>query len=429
MNQIARDWKIRINRQSPLRMVERLIHIGMLLLFMGAFYHIWNSISGEFINPLEGDPFQRSVKLLGYFLAFLFVLRKSKQLLGVVVQTSYIWILIALVLLSSVWSDFPLFSLRRSLMMILTTLYGLALFVRFPFDEGVELFGRALWIALVLSMILIVLLPQLSEMEYQGQIVWRGAFTHKNHLGNYSLLSLLIFVFLWYSKKEIIAKLFWGSGIALAVVLIIGSKSTTAFVLSILLVFGSILMVLMKYVRRDWQIAFPVIGVIVLTGILIGVTNFEKIIKIFGKEITLTGRLPLWEKLLVVGREHLWLGYGFNAFWLGWQGPSAEVWADITWLPAHAHNGFLDTWLELGLVGLFFTILFLIWLFVKSYSLYFRSSKNGLFLILLMVFFVFLNLIESFLLRQDSFYWVLLVYISIYLSNTHLRKGQSQCNA
>jgi len=306
--------------------------------------------------------------------------------------------------------------------MILTTLYGLVLFIRFTFDEVIELLGCAIWIALILSIILIVLLPELGKMNYQGQIVWRGVFTHKNYLGNFSVLSLLIFGLLWLRKKGI-DQIFWAIGIALAIVLITGSKSTTALVLSILLGFGAIFLQLIKYVHRDWQVVFPIVGVIVMTGIVGLATSFEGIINIFEKEISLTGRVPLWGKLLIVGKEHLWLGYGFNAFWLGWQGPSAEVWADITWLPAHAHNGFLDTWLELGVVGLVLTILLLIWLFVKSSFLYLRSVKNGLFFTLLMVFFVLLNLVESFLLRQNSLYWVLLVYTTIFLTNTRLRRG------
>ena len=54
------------------------------------------------------------------------------------------------------------------------------------------------------------------------------------------------------------------------------------------------------------------------------------------------------------------LGYGFYAFWLGMKGESARLIVGTHWVFGYAHNGFLEIWLQLGLVGVvvFFITLF-----------------------------------------------------------------------
>ena len=66
----------------------------------------------------------------------------------------------------------------------------------------------------------------------------------------------------------------------------------------------------------------------------------------------LTGRLNLWNAVLLAISKRLWLGYGFNAFWQGMKGESGYVLTAVGWAPKYAHNGFLDLVLDLGLLGL-----------------------------------------------------------------------------
>jgi exopolysaccharide production protein ExoQ len=45
------------------------------------------------------------------------------------------------------------------------------------------------------------------------------------------------------------------------------------------------------------------------------------------------------------------LGYGYQAFWHGLQGESANLSLAKGWIIPAAHDGFLDLWLGLGAVG------------------------------------------------------------------------------
>jgi exopolysaccharide production protein ExoQ len=75
-----------------------------------------------------------------------------------------------------------------------------------------------------------------------------------------------------------------------------------------------------------------------------------------GKDMTLTGRTPLWALVVNKIAERPILGYGYDAFWRT-QGDAINQF--LTWKPGQAHNGYLDICLNLGVVGLFL-VLFLI---------------------------------------------------------------------
>jgi len=76
-------------------------------------------------------------------------------------------------------------------------------------------------------------------------------------------------------------------------------------------------------------------------------------IQLLGKDATLTDRTLLWSELLKVDINPLF-GTGFESFWLGdrFRNFAESRW----WQPNQAHNGYLETYLNLGLVGLFLLI-------------------------------------------------------------------------
>ena len=69
----------------------------------------------------------------------------------------------------------------------------------------------------------------------------------------------------------------------------------------------------------------------------------------FGRDVTLTGRTDLWADLLKIPLNPI-LGAGYKSFWLG---PYvAQIWQKYYFHPNQAHNGYLETYLQGGLLGL-----------------------------------------------------------------------------
>jgi O-antigen ligase len=74
----------------------------------------------------------------------------------------------------------------------------------------------------------------------------------------------------------------------------------------------------------------------------------SSLVESVGRDTTLTGRTALWRQLPGMSPNVL-LGAGFESFWLGPR--ITRLWAIFVWEPNEAHNGFLEVFLNLGIVG------------------------------------------------------------------------------
>ena len=72
-----------------------------------------------------------------------------------------------------------------------------------------------------------------------------------------------------------------------------------------------------------------------------------------GKGSSLSGRTVLWERLLALHTNPIF-GTGFESFWLGDRPQKLE--GIFYFIPNEAHNGYLEMYLDLGLMGIFIVI-------------------------------------------------------------------------
>jgi O-antigen ligase len=72
------------------------------------------------------------------------------------------------------------------------------------------------------------------------------------------------------------------------------------------------------------------------------------LVQAMGRDTTLTGRTALWDLLLTMRLDPLF-GTGFESFWLGER--VERIWAIHWWRPNQAHNGYIELYLNLGIVG------------------------------------------------------------------------------
>lgn len=133
------------------------------------------------------------------------------------------------------------------------------------------------------------------------------------------------------------------------------TRSRTSF-LAVLLTLGfGALYILPK--RRVFGIGLVMAAVVLIIGVYgPDVIDSAKHMLLFGRQEsaadvgTLTGRTELWSELLTYVGAHPILGYGFEGFW----GPmhTASVSLALGWVVPHAHNGYIEMLLDLGVVGL-----------------------------------------------------------------------------
>jgi O-antigen ligase len=70
----------------------------------------------------------------------------------------------------------------------------------------------------------------------------------------------------------------------------------------------------------------------------------------FGKNPTLSDRTYLWRDVVRIGLEDPIIGKGYGGFWV--KSVYDKLSPEVDNLPAEAHNGYLETFANLGLVGL-----------------------------------------------------------------------------
>lgn len=316
-----------------------LIHASGLT-FPGALDNLWD----------------KGVKLTGYTsIPILFFLNRTK-VFKVIVNNIPLLCLTGFALSSIVWSVTPGETADFSRALIRTTLFGVYLATRFSLKEQMKLMAYTLGLLVILSIIFSIVIPSQGLQVYEGDLVWRGAFSHKNSMARMMTVAILLFTSTFITDRK--NRQISGILLALAGILLIMSKGTTALVMSLL---GMMLFPFFLFLRNHYKLRTVLIisGIIIVSTLsVLFIVNIETIIvDILGKSLTLTGRDELWAASLYKAYQKPLFGYGYGAFWTN---PSENYFIDSqTWTsnPTHAHNGFIDLFLDLGMIGL---ILFLI---------------------------------------------------------------------
>jgi exopolysaccharide production protein ExoQ len=187
--------------------------------------------------------------------------------------------------------------------------------------------------------------------------------------------------------------------------------------------------------RQTYTIAVPAL----IAGVLVGASvfvwllgNVEGALAVLDRDVTLTGRTDLWPAVLEMIAKRPWLGYGYDAFWMGWEGESAQVWIILAgfgrnFFPTHAHNGVLELWLNLGLLGVLVFALVLLLTFGRAIRLM-RSTKamDGVWPLAYLTFMLLVGITYPISLQRNSIWLVLYVTIVISLAAQPNRMGHNR---
>ena len=390
---------------------EKTFVFFVLLLSTGAFM----SLTVARGQGQEGATDNTSMQLAWmsiYFVAVVLLLWKCRAALKESCREYLLVALTVLALGSTVWSDDPGVSLRRGIALVLTCLFGVYLGSRFSLREQLRLAASVCAVCVVSSLIFGIL--GLGNPVEDIPDAWYGIFVHKNVLGRMMVLSILIFVI--SAKTESKKGFRYWSAAGLACVLLLLARSATSLaVLAAMVGFLFFCPALRR--SRSGLIKASIAG---LAAIGIGVywasQNLEYILGLFGKDLTLTGRLQLWVLSTIMALQTPWLGHGYNAFWLGPGSTSERILAVVQWDAPHAHNGLLELWLELGLVGVVLFLAGFICYVGRAVSFLRRNrSPEAIWPLCFFTFMFLSNLTESDFLSRNTIFWILYVAVVVTL--------------
>jgi exopolysaccharide production protein ExoQ len=271
-----------------------------------------------------------------------------------------------------------------------------------------------LGLVLVSTLLLWFIFPDKIIVQETHIGAWRGLFYHKNQLGQAMLQAILVFVALAVSDK---------SGRRRTVQMIL-----TATAMFVLLMAGSItgmtalgVFFLVLIALRVPRLTAYVLAASIGAMLLIIVGMFEDslcVLSIVDRDCTLTGRTEIWALAWSAAMERPWIGYGFGAFWAGESAVGNAIRAKLAWQALSAHNGWLETWLSIGALGVILTVLTLSMLSVKLLRRAFASKDPATnawtvwsigFLVSAWAY----SLSESSLLAYNTLTWVLFIVLAV----------------
>jgi len=343
-----------------------------------------------------------------YLVTLVLYARSCAKPLRTLSIVSPVILVVAFAFVSAFWSQDPYLTLRRSMALTLSLVFGVYLASRFSKKEQFRLLAWAFAVCIIFSFIFELLGLNPSE----GSPGWYGVFDIKNTLGQNMVLSAMMF---WFWKKvEPEHRGLATAGFLTSVTLLALSLSATAVVVFALLMF--LLPYLQWMLRRSiGGVAFGIMFLVSagIVSVLYSVTHLQEVTGFLGRDPALTGRVPLWIVSAVMALQRPWFGYGFNAFWLPGQTYIPRMWHLLTWAPPQAHNGILELWLELGLIGTgLFLLVFAYYVAMALRYLRYDSGPAAAWPIIFLAFVFFTNLTTAFFLLSNSIYFILYVAIA-----------------
>jgi exopolysaccharide production protein ExoQ len=176
----------------------------------------------------------------------------------------------------------------------------------------------------------------------------------------------------------------------------------------------SVLLVVVSWLssrRSMWAAGMSLAFVLGSACVYVIWMNLSTVTQAFGRDPTLTGRTEIWRVVGQLIESNLWFGYGWNVWAIG--NPVGDsLRTALGFNVTHAHNGYLNVALELGLVGALLLVWLLLLLLIGSFR---RVAHRNAYLWM----FVIVGMIASFGMVENrallNLGWFLIVAIGSYV--------------
>ncbi len=279
---------------------------------------------------------------------------------------------------------------------------------------------------LVLSYIGLVIFPDLakhtaSEIESEHADLWRGIYAHKNVAGpvmaSFAFAGIYLIRRGWHKSGATILVF------ALLFVAHTGSKTSTALV-------PMVILLVMVPGLFGFRIVTALLIVTALAGFFfftIGTLFFpftHDLLLQMGADATFTGRTSIWQFGLEKLSQTPWRGFGLESFWEAAVVRQAENPYYLDWDVrgiVHAHNGYLDIAIAMGVPALICAIIVLVLLPLVDYVRALRKRENIFlsdFFMMCLTFSLMNAFLESFFFRRADPVWLIVVMACLGLRMT-----------
>jgi exopolysaccharide production protein ExoQ len=252
------------------------------------------------------------------------------------------WPIVVFGALSVIWSDQPMLSARAAAQIGITTLSAVM------FAQGLQ----------ACSFIAIVMYALLASIV--ANLYVPGIFGAKNSLG--LTLALLILTSCWVmldKQQPKLARMVALLALLGAPPMLVAAGSEGALLTGGFALLCSLVPLLLRPLPSNTRIVLVWFGVLaVCIGLAIAYLSFDNLFDLLlltiNKDVSLTGRTLLWSHAVYIIADHPF-GLGLQAFWVEGNREAERFWAYFyinSHTGFHFHNLWLETGVELGLIGI-----------------------------------------------------------------------------
>ena len=293
--------------------LEECVVTALLLLFLTHFYipvlePVQNSLFAA--TSEEMTVVGQSINLGIWLVAsLLMVCNRGRILSGMRTIPWAIWFA-CFTLLSAMWSQDPGVTIRKSLFLLLTTVFGVYFAVKYPVERQLRMICVTAFIIACLSICFALFLPKYGIDHDVHQGVWMGVFTQKNVCAR-AMLFLLACVLSYTPATWMMQKVRWLTIISVGLITLeTGSK--TAYVMAVMLISFFLIMRAMRKFSQS-LIVLLVSASFAIGGVLCGLalSAAPAFVALLGRDTTFTGRTEIWRAVLEAIFKRPYIGYGF----------------------------------------------------------------------------------------------------------------------
>jgi O-antigen ligase len=312
------------------------------------------------------------------------------------------WPLLALALLalaSVAWSTRPELTLRRSLLLLTSTLFSIYVGERYSIQQQVRILAYVFSGVMLTILLLRAIAPQYVVDYVSHPGAWKGLSGYKNTFGQYMATAALVFALVRFRRLSALPYVLFAVALAM-LALAQSAGSVLCFVLV------APLIPLWRSTRispKQRSAAYSTIAACLLVTMYLLATHSARVFSLLGRAPNLTGRSELWGFVWTAMMRRPVLGYGYDTFWTG-MGEALDIRMQVGWMAQRSDNGFLDLGLGLGFVGLCVFLAVYVWAFGKAIA-YLRETPElcGLWPVTYLTFYLLHNMTESSLLTRGCF--------------------------
>ncbi len=135
-------------------------------------------------------------------------------------------------------------------------------------------------------------------------------------------------------------------------VLLTRSATMTLAMVALIAVTGAVLLLRRARTPRARTAVYLSLTGLLALGASAAFFFSSQLLGLLGKSDDLTGRLGIWEKVIDLAQQRPVLGWGWISYWAPWLPPFDSLVFHAGIRQLHAHNAWLDIWLQLGVLGL-----------------------------------------------------------------------------